>query len=38
MNMFIHHHPILLFGAGFLVGGIIMAIYVWRSLGGRFLP
>lgn len=38
MRNFIITHPILSVVLALIAGAIIAALYVWRSLGGRFLP
>lgn len=38
MKQFIIQHPILSIVLALIAGAILAALYVWRSLGGRFLP
>lgn len=38
MRQFIITHPILSITLALLAGAILAALYVWRGLGGRFLP
>ena len=38
MRNFIITHPILSIVLALIVGAILAALYMWRSLGGRFLP
>lgn len=38
MRQFIITHPFLSVGLALVAGLILAALYVWRSLGGRFLP
>jgi len=38
MRNFIITHPILSIVLALIAGAILAALYVWRSLGGRFLP
>jgi hypothetical protein len=38
MRNFIITHPILSIVLALTAGAILAVLYVWRSLGGRFLP
>lgn len=38
MRHFIIQHPILSIVLALIAGAIVAAIYIWRGLGGRFLP
>jgi len=38
MRQLIINHPIAAIVLALIAGAIIAALYMWRSLGGRFLP
>ena len=38
MRQIIINHPIASIALALIAGAILAALYVWRSLGGRFLP
>jgi len=38
MNAFYHHHPVICIVAFLALGAALGVLYIWRALGGRFLP
>lgn len=38
MSAFYRNHPAICVIGLLLLGGILGVLYIWRALGGRFLP